>query len=923
MLTRRLCPIGEAMRKRAAKRAKGALQSSERLFRSIFESAQIGIGVFNIETQEHFCNRALREMLGYSGDELTRLEQWDEIVPAEERAVCAQRYAELVQGKRETDEYEQHFIHRTGRMILGNSRFRLLRDSAGKPQYVVALTEDITEHRRSTEALRSSEQLFRTVFENAQIGIGILNIKTGEHLSNRTQTEILGYSQEELSHVQQWDEIVHPDDRATGAARYSDLVQGLHDADEFTQRFIRRDGQIVTQTGRYTLIRDSAGNPDYVIALHEDITERLKAEEALAASERLFRTIFENAQIGISVVNISAQQYHTNRALHEMLGCTSEDLSSVEKWDLMVHPDEREAGAKRYADLVAGKLDRDEWEQRFVRPDGRLVIANGRFSVLRDVTGRALYVLNLSEDITERRRATDALAASERLFRTIFENAQIGISVVNISAQQYHTNRALHEMLGCTSKDLSSVEKWDLMVHPDERDSGAKRYAALVAGKLDRDEWEQRFVRPDGRLVIANGRFSVLRDATGRALYVLNLSEDITERRRATDALAASERLFRTIFENAQIGISVVNISAQQYHTNRALHEMLGCTSEDLSSVEKWDLMVHPDEREAGAKRYAELVAGKLDRDEWEQRFVRPDGRLVIANGRFSVLRDVTGRALYVLNLSEDITERRRAEKELREAHETLAQQLLAINNELELARQTQLSLLPKNTPHLPGLEIAARYMPMSAVAGDFYDFVMVDEKHVGILIADVSGHGLSAALVASMLKSALPAQLPHASDPARVLSGLNQALFGKFEAHYVTAAYVFVDMANNTVSYAGAAHPPLLWWHANTQHASECLENGLMLGPFRDSTYSAMTFALEKGDEIILVTDGILEARDSSGDQFGMDRLRTTIESNHALSANAFADALLAGLSTWSETTIGPGQTDDITLIVLGFQAC
>jgi PAS domain S-box-containing protein len=350
---------------------------------------------------------------------------------------------------------------------------------------------------------------------------------------------------------------------------------------------------------------------------------------------------------------------------------------------------------------------------------------------------------------------------------------------------------------------------------------------------------------------------------------------------------------------------------------------MLGCTSEDLSSVEKWDLMVHPDERGAGAKRYADLVAGKLDRDEWEQRFVRPDGRLVIANGRFSVLRDATGRALYVLNLSEDITERRRAEKELREAHETLAQQLLAINNELELARQTQLSLLPKNTPHLPGLEIAARYMPMSAVAGDFYDFVVVDEKHVGILIADVSGHGLSAALVASMLKSALSAQLPHASDPARVLSGLNQALFGKFETHYVTAAYVFVDMANSSVSYAGAAHPPLLWWHAKTQHASECLANGLMLGPFRDSTYSAMTFAWEKEDEIILVTDGILEARDSSGDQFGMDRLRTTIESNHALSANAFADALLAGLSTWSETTIGPGQTDDITLIVLGFQAC
>src|SRR6516165_10320036 len=412
MLTRRLCPIGEAMRKRAAKRAKGALQSSERLFRSIFESAQIGIGVFNIETQEHFCNRALGEILGYSGDELTRPEQWDEIVPAEERTACAQRYSELVQGKRETDEYEQHFIHRTGRMILGNSRFRLLRDSAGKLQYVVALTEDITEHRRSTEALRSSEQLFRTVFENAQIGIGILNIKTGEHLSNRTQTEILGYRQEDSSRIQQWDEVVHPDDRATGSARYSDLVQGLHDTDEFTQRFIRRDGQIVTQTGRYTLIRDSEGNPDYVIALHEDITERLKAEEVLASSERLFRTIFENAQIGISVLSVPSGQLHTNQALHEMLGCTHEDLSSVEKWDLMVHPDERAPGADRYAELMAGKRDNDKWEQKLVRRDGRTVIGNGRFSVIRDDSGKLQYVLNLTEDITERKQAEAELVTA-------------------------------------------------------------------------------------------------------------------------------------------------------------------------------------------------------------------------------------------------------------------------------------------------------------------------------------------------------------------------------------------------------------------------------------------------------------------------------------------------------------------------------
>jgi sigma-B regulation protein RsbU (phosphoserine phosphatase) len=131
----------------------------------------------------------------------------------------------------------------------------------------------------------------------------------------------------------------------------------------------------------------------------------------------------------------------------------------------------------------------------------------------------------------------------------------------------------------------------------------------------------------------------------------------------------------------------------------------------------------------------------------------------------------------------------------LRGIREQLATQLHTIQKELETARQIQLSILPSAIPKLAGLDIAARYVPMSSVAGDFYDFVVVDEKHVGILVADVSGHGMPAALIASMLKIALAAQVAHAADPAQVLLGLNQALCGKFEYHFITAAYLFVDM--------------------------------------------------------------------------------------------------------------------------------
>jgi two-component system sensor histidine kinase/response regulator len=390
-------------------------QPSEQLFRSIFENAQIGIAYFRIDTQQHFSNRALHEMLGYSGEELSRLEQWDEIVAPEERASGAERYAELIQGKRDTDEYEQRLIRRDGSILVANEKFQLIRDADGKPQYILGLTADITETKRAQEALQQREQLFRSIFENAQIGISIFGIETQAHLTNRALQEMLGYSAEQLKGLEQWDEIVHPDERESGAERYGEIIEGKRDADEFEHRFVRSDGRVVVANGRFQLLRDASGKPQYLVALTEDITERRRAQEALQQSEKLFRSIFEDAPVGIALYNVPKSQYFTNRALHEMFGCTHEDLNSVEKWDRIVHPADRESGGKRYAELLRGRHDHDEWEQRFVRRDGRMVIADLSFSVIRDPAGNPQYLLNMTRDVTDRKQAeADLITAKEQ-----------------------------------------------------------------------------------------------------------------------------------------------------------------------------------------------------------------------------------------------------------------------------------------------------------------------------------------------------------------------------------------------------------------------------------------------------------------------------------------------------------------------------
>lgn len=251
-------------------------------------------------------------------------------------------------------------------------------------------------------------------------------------------------------------------------------------------------------------------------------------------------------------------------------------------------------------------------------------------------------------------------------------------------------------------------------------------------------------------------------------------------------------------------------------------------------------------------------------------------------------------------------------------------ERLLAVQKELEIARRIQSSILPREVPRIRGLNIAARYVPMTAVAGDFYDFIVVDEKRVGILVADVTGHGVPAALIASMLKVALAAQSVHAPDPAQVLAGLNHSLCGKFEEHFVTAAYLFVDAEKQIFRYAGAGHPPLLFGSVDARKRGafrELESNGLLLGISDEATYSAAERPFWPGARWILYTDGAFEAKNAAQEEFGSARFLTFFETQSNLTAEPLLAAFFTELVHGSGKADGGAQEDDITLIVVDFE--
>jgi phosphoserine phosphatase RsbU/P len=243
---------------------------------------------------------------------------------------------------------------------------------------------------------------------------------------------------------------------------------------------------------------------------------------------------------------------------------------------------------------------------------------------------------------------------------------------------------------------------------------------------------------------------------------------------------------------------------------------------------------------------------------------------------------------------------------------------IAAVGRELETARQIQQSILPKEIPSLPGLAVAAHYDSMTEVAGDLYDFVTTSSGQLGILVADVSGHGVPAAIVASMVKIALAVQEGEVADPGAVLARMNRALYGRFEKAYVTAVFALIDRAAGTLTYASAGHPSP--WLRRADGRLESLdERGIVLGFMPDVAYaSAVVRELAAGDRVVFYTDGITEAARADGEFFGDREFQRIFATGGAPSPDDCITTLVDAARRW----VGADFADDVTVVVVDWVA-
>jgi len=646
-----------------------AVQNSEIKYRRLFEAARDGIIILDAGTgMVADVNPYMIEMLGYTREQFLGKKIWDlgsfkDIIANQEKFLELQskeyvRYEDLpletIAGQKINVEFVSNvYLVDHHKVIQCNIR-------------------DITERKRTKGALTQEQNLLKAFMDNIPDNIYFKDRESRFIRSSKAQAQAFGLS-DPAQIIGKTDFDFFTDEHARPAYEAEqEIIKTGRPIVGLEEKETWLDGRVTWVSTTKVPLYDANGKIVGTFGISRDVTKQKHTEEALIYERNLLNAFMDNIPDNIYFKDLKSRFIKMSKAQAHGFGI-SDPAQIVGKTDFDFFTDEHARPAYeaeqeiiKTGRPIVGLEEKETW------PDGRVTWVSTTKLPLYDNNGKIVGTFGISRSITEHKLIEEELRKNEERFRKIFEESQIGMTILEPDFRYGKVNPVFCSMVGYTAKELASMTFVDI-THPDDIGRGIENMRKLEHGEIPFFKTEKRFIHKTGEIVWANMVVSVVRNNDGSLLYYLGMIENITERKRVEDAARESEEKFRMIFENVFDGISIYTedpdpLKRKLIECNDRYAAMSGRKREELFQYSNTKELQITLEEKANFNRIESLARGEAYRGSFS--WIRPDGKDNIIE-YVGVPVTWHGRS-FSIGIDRDITERMRAEEESRETRDYL-----------------------------------------------------------------------------------------------------------------------------------------------------------------------------------------------------------------------------------------------------------
>jgi len=638
------------------KRAEGEFRESQSLLRLIFAHSSDGINIaeFDPETTKRrlvLCNERYVHMSGYSREELMAADDLNQLVHYPDYPLKAQEhYDAILQGVPFSGVAS--WLRPDG--MANYYEWTAASVRVGDKIYVVGVDRDITERKRVEEALREERDRAQKYLDVAGVIVAVIDADEQISLMNKRGYEVLGYSEREIIGQKWFDLLVPKRLREEVRGVFRQLMAGEVEPVEYYENpLLTKNGEERIIAFHNTVLTDEDGSICAAVCSGEDITERKQAEEALQQAYERNETILATSMDGFYVLEPDGSLTDCNKAYCEIIGYSRDELLAMNIADLEAAETPEETAQHIETVMQTGS---DRFETAHRRKDGRVVDVeiSATFVQLPEESFFVCFV----RDVTERKQVEDALHESEAFSASLVSHSSYPTMAINPDASIRYVNPALEELTGFSAAELVGTKApypfWaEETLEQTGRDfpavmqHGAQRLEQLFQTKAGQRFWVEITSMPIER--------------EGQLDYYFANWVDITERKRAEEALQESEQRLRTIFETAEDSIFIKDRALRYTHVNPAMAKLFDRPASAIIGTTDWELF-----GEEAGKHIEEVDLRVLEGETVEEEHTKPVEDMPHTFHMIKVpMRGSSGEIVGVFGIARDITERKRTEADL------------------------------------------------------------------------------------------------------------------------------------------------------------------------------------------------------------------------------------------------------------------